>query len=194
MKRGTQPLLSAVILAGGQSCRMGCDKAWIKLGGQPLMALALDKVRELGVTEVFISGRPGGDYSSFGCPVLLDLEPGLGPLSGIERGLYSCPTPLLLVLAVDLPQMTPGFLRELRARSNNGLGVVPQLGDQFEPLAAIYPKRCHRLASERILHGSRAVRDFTAACLQEKAIKRWRVPPSQTSCLANWNRPEDVNA
>ena len=141
---------------------MGRDKAWIECGRRPLIELALDKVRELGVAEVFISGRPGVDYSALGCPVLLDLEPGLGPLGGIERGLHGCAAPLLLVLAVDLPRMTPGFLRALLARADAVTGVVPQRGDQLEPLAAIYPNRCHALALERFLRGSRAVREFAA--------------------------------
>ena len=67
--------LSAVILAGGESRRMGRDKAWMELEGQPLVALAVEKVRALGVTEIFISGRAGQDYSALTCPVLFDLKP-----------------------------------------------------------------------------------------------------------------------
>src|SRR3972149_4484685 len=78
---------SAVILAGGQSSRMGRDKAWIEVAGQPMLAGALNLARNLGAREVFISGRAGADYSAFHCPVLFDLEPGLGPLGGIERAL-----------------------------------------------------------------------------------------------------------
>jgi molybdopterin-guanine dinucleotide biosynthesis protein A len=171
---------------------MGRDKAWIECGGRPLIALALDKVRQIGVAEVFISGRPDADYSALGCPVLLDLEPGLGPLAGLERGLHCCTSPLLLVLAVDLPRMTSTLLRALVARSDAVTGVVPQRGNQLEPLAAIYPKRCHGLAFERILHGSRAVQDFASDCLREKAVERWEVPATQASCFANCNRLADL--
>ena len=62
---GTPELdLSGVILAGGESQRMGRDKAWIELEGRTLLALAVEKVRQAGVTEIFISGRPGRDYSA----------------------------------------------------------------------------------------------------------------------------------
>ena len=97
---------SAVILAGGESRRMGRDKAWVEVGGESLIARALVLVRELGLPEVFISGRAGTDYSSMRYPVLFDLEPGCGPLGGIERALQAANSPLLLVLAVDLPGMT----------------------------------------------------------------------------------------
>jgi CTP:molybdopterin cytidylyltransferase MocA len=49
--------LSAVILAGGESRRMGTDKAWLSVSGQPLLSRAFGTVRELGAAEVFISGR-----------------------------------------------------------------------------------------------------------------------------------------
>ena len=185
--------LSAVILAGGQSRRMGRDKAWIECDGRPLIVLALEKVREIGVTEVFVSGRPGGDYSALGCPVLLDLEPDLGPLGGLERGLHACMSPLLLVLAVDLPRATARLLRTLVDESGPATGVVPAQGDQLEPLAAIYPKRCHGLALERIQRGSRAVREFAAECLGQKAVKLWQVPATEAPCFTNWNWPEDLS-
>jgi molybdopterin-guanine dinucleotide biosynthesis protein A len=189
---GTRPPLSAVILAGGQSRRMGRDKAWIECDGRPLIVLALEKVREIGVTEVFVSGRPGGDYSALGCPVLLDLEPDLGPLAGLERGLHACTSPLLLVLAVDLPRITSRLLRALADEADRTTGVVPEQGDQLEPLCAIYPKHCHGLAFERIQRGSRAVREFAAECLREKAVRLWKVPVSEASCFANCNFPEDL--
>jgi molybdopterin-guanine dinucleotide biosynthesis protein A len=82
---------SAVILAGGESRRMGFDKAWMKLDGKPLLELAVAKVRELGIEAAFISGRAGVDYSVFHCPILIDLEPGFGPLGGIEKGDFRRP-------------------------------------------------------------------------------------------------------
>ena len=172
---------------------MGRDKAWIASDECPLIVLALEKVRGIGVTEVFVSGRPGGDYSALGCPVLLDLEPDLGPLGGLERGLHACTSPLLLVLAVDLPRVTSRLLRTLLDESDPATGVVPAQGDQLEPLVAIYPKRCHGLALERIQRGSRAVREFAAECLREKAVKLWPVPAAEALCFSNWNWPEDLS-
>jgi len=172
---------------------MGRDKAWLESDGRPLIVLALEKVREIGVTEVFVSGRPGGDYSALGCPVLLDLEPDLGPLGGLERGLHACTSPLLLVLAVDLPRVTSRLLRTLVDESDPATGVVPAQGNQLEPLAAIYPKRCHGLAFERIQRGSRAARQFAAECLRQKAVKLWEVPATEAPCFTNWNWPEHLS-
>ena len=118
--------LSAVILAGGQSRRMGKDKAWIEFDGQPLIERTLRAVRSSGITQVFISGRAGTDYSVLGCPVLLDQEAGLGPLAGIERALEATRASLMLVLAVDLPRMTAAFLRKLADSCDALTGAIPK--------------------------------------------------------------------
>jgi molybdopterin-guanine dinucleotide biosynthesis protein A len=184
--------LSAVILAGGESRRMGRDKAWVELDGQPLLKLAVEKVRHLGVQEVFISGRSGVDYSALKCPVLFDLEPGLGPLSGIEHALRAASSPLVLVLAVDLPHMATAFLRKLVAKCDRLTGVVPKLNDRLEPLAAIYPRRCHALAFDFLVRPRRAVCDFAHRCVQERAVRTVAVAPAEAGCFANWNQPADL--
>jgi molybdopterin-guanine dinucleotide biosynthesis protein A len=183
--------LAAVILAGGASRRMGQDKAWLEFGGRPLIACASATVRDAGIEEVLISGRAGVDYSSLSCPVLFDLEPGCGPLSGIERALETAKAPLVLVLAVDLPRMTAAFLRKLAGRSDP-LGAIPNLDGQLEPLAAIYPKSCSTIARECLLRGHRAARSFAGVCLRERAVRTFAVSPADAGCFENWNTPWDV--
>src|SRR5882672_7158894 len=106
---------SAVILAGGKSARMGCDKAFVELDGHTLLARQIQLVRAAGAMEVFISGQPGVNYSEFGCPVLTDRFHDAGPLAGIHSALAATDSLLLLVLAVDLPGMTADFLQKLAA-------------------------------------------------------------------------------
>jgi molybdopterin-guanine dinucleotide biosynthesis protein A len=184
--------LSAVILAGGESRRMGHDKAWLEVAGQSLLARAMSAVRDSGIEEVLISGRAGADYSALRCPVLLDRELGCGPLSGIERALEAASAPLLLVLAVDLPNMTSAFLRKLAGRCDPLTGVVPKLRGQLEPLAAIYPKRCRFIALDCLVKCQRAARNFADACLREQAVRTFAVPRTDICCFENWNSPADL--
>jgi molybdopterin-guanine dinucleotide biosynthesis protein A len=183
---------SAVILAGGKSSRMGRDKAWIKRDGRPLVAVAAEKIRRLGVEEVFISGRADADYSALNFPVLRDERPELGPLSGMERGLAACRSPLLLVLAVDLARMTPEFLQRLMAQCDPLTGVVPELATGLEPLAAIYPKRSCELARTALRHSRLSARGFAETCQREQAVRFWPVPASETDNFFNWNCPDDL--
>jgi molybdopterin-guanine dinucleotide biosynthesis protein A len=184
--------LGAVILAGGESSRMGRDKAWVELEGQPLIARALGTVRSSGISEIFISGRAGADYSMLRCNVLLDRESGLGPIAGIERALDTAQSSLLLVLAVDLPRMTAAFLRKLADSCDPLTGVVPKLRGQLEPLAAIYPRRCRFIAQDCLLKCHRAARDFAEACLRERAVRAFPVPRNDIECFDNWNSPSDT--
>lgn len=184
--------LGAVILAGGESKRMGRDKAWVEFSGRPLIAHAVDKITALGVREIFISGRAGQDFSAWKLPVLFDLEPGFGPLGGIERALHECQSPLLLVLAVDLPGMTLAFLHKLTARCDRLTGVIPKLNGELEPLAAIYPKRCHAFAFSAIARSRHAARGFAEACFKDRAVRTFPIPRNDAPCFANCNCPADV--
>lgn len=186
--------VAAVILAGGESRRMGRDKAWVEWGGVPLVQLAVEKVRAVGVEEIMVSGRAGQDYSALRCPVLFDRTPGFGPLGGIEQGLHQCVAPLLLVFAVDLPRMSVNFLRKLVERSNRLTGVVPRLNGALEPLAAIYPKSCHALALAALAGTRRAARDFAEACLTARAVRTLAVTRREADNFRNWNRPSDIAA
>jgi molybdopterin-guanine dinucleotide biosynthesis protein A len=100
-------LRAALVLAGGQSTRMGRDKAMLPWHGRPLLDHMIGLAREAGIDHVYVSGdRPG--YRS-----IPDLEPGLGPLGGLASAGAALPDGRLLVLAVDMPRLTPGLLRAL---------------------------------------------------------------------------------
>jgi molybdopterin-guanine dinucleotide biosynthesis protein A len=185
---------SAVILAGGRSSRMGRDKAWLDIHGQPLLKRQIQTVREAGAVEVFISGRAGVDYAGFQLPVLLDVRAGQGPIAGIERALSICASSHLLVLAVDLPQMSSEYLQRLMANCSVKAGVVPRLAGELEPLAAIYPKDCLPLAQAAIAGSKFAVRDFVLNCFASGLLRELDVAREDAAYFNNWNQPGDFSA
>ncbi|MHB1306000.1 MAG: molybdenum cofactor guanylyltransferase [Limisphaerales bacterium] len=185
--------MSAVIMAGGESERMGRNKAWLGVDDKPLLVVAVDKARALGIQEIFISGNAGEDYSTLNCPVLFDLEPGFGPLGGIERALHECSSPLLMVLAVDLPRMTISFLQRMLAHCDRFTGAVPKLKGEVEPLAAVYPKRCHVIAFDCVVKSRPAVRDFVETCLHEQAVRTLPVTGADPACFFNYNSSADIS-
>lgn len=183
---------SAVILAGGKSTRMGRDKAWLPLNGQPLLARQLAVVRKLGPAELFISGRADVDYISLGYAVLKDAFPDAGPLAGIAAGLAASSAPLVLVLAVDMPDMTSAVLRQLLGRCAPEVGIVPRVNRRLEPLAAIYPKAAAPFAVDMLKRQLRAVRAFAERCKQAELVAVHDVAESDWKCFANWNSPDDL--
>lgn len=183
---------SAVILAGGKSSRMGRDKAFLETGGQTLLARQVQLSRELGAAETFISGGTGVDYSAFGCRVLLDKFPEAGPLAGIERALDAVNSPLLLVLAVDLPEMTAEFLRRLSAGCSETCGIIPKLAGCVEPLAAFYPKASWSLAAAGLERKDFAANGFAGQCVQSGLARFAELPASEGKHFVNWNSPADL--
>ncbi len=183
---------SAVILAGGKSSRMGRDKAWLEVGGRPLLARQVRLARGLGAAEVFISGRTDTDYSAFDCPVLCDRFAGAGPLAGIERALAAATLPLLLVLAVDLPEMDLGLLRRLGAGCAGNIGAIPRVNGKLEPLAAFYPKAAQPLAVALLRNEPRAVSGFADRCVQSGLARLMELPAGEERYFANWNSPVDL--
>ena len=183
---------SAVILAGGPSRRMGRDKAWIPLEGQPLLARQVATVQALDPQELFVSGRPDTDYSAVGCRVLTDSTPGLGPLMGIHAALRATTSPLLVVLAVDMPLMTSEVLETLLARCDGATGVVPMANRRIEPLSAIYPRRAAGVAIRMLALRMRAVRAFAENCRRERLIRFHHVDEPEAKCFVNWNSWDDV--
>jgi molybdopterin-guanine dinucleotide biosynthesis protein A len=183
---------SAVILAGGASRRMGRDKAFLEVRGKSLLAHQVETVTALRPAEILVSGRADTDYSHLGYPVVLDAQPGCGPIAGIERALALARSELVLVLAVDLPGMTSEFLGRLLALFHDGSGVVPETPRGLEPLAGVYPKCAHGIASDCLQTGRRTLADFVTRCARAGLVRIWRCPTEEEPVFANWNSPADL--
>ena len=132
--------LSAVLLAGGESRRMGTDKATMFFQGAPLWERQLGILRELRPEKIFISARADSSWRPAEIELLLDDPPSRGPLSGLTRALARMETTHLVALAVDMPFMTIEQMRLLCGLAMPGCGVVPMIGERAEPLAAIYSR------------------------------------------------------
>src|SRR5438270_11935623 len=131
---------SAVLLAGGESRRMGKDKVTMLFRERPLWQNQLDLLRELEPEQLLISAQTDPPWRPADVEFVPDVPPSRGPLSGISSVLSRTTSDHLLVLGVDMPFMSPGYLRDLFERTRPSCGVVPMIDDRAEPLAAIYPR------------------------------------------------------
>lgn len=131
---------SAVLLAGGESRRMGKDKATLTFHGRPLWQRQLQVLWELNPEKIFVSARIRPSWLPVETELLLDDPPSRGPLSGLTIALARMVTTHLIVLAVDMPFLTSVEFRILCGLAIAGRGVVPVIAERAEPLVAIYPR------------------------------------------------------
>ena len=129
--------VSAFVLAGGRSSRMGADKAFLPLGGNIFLSIALRNARAV-CPEPLIVGE-AARYAAFGM-VVEDRFRGCGPLGGIHAALCATKTEWNLMLSVDLPLMVPEFLGWIvnEATSGEQFVTVPRRNGRCEPLCAVY--------------------------------------------------------
>jgi molybdenum cofactor guanylyltransferase len=128
---------TGVVLAGGQSSRMGRDKALIEVDGRTMLDRGIDLLRP-HVREVLVIADPG-KYETTHATVIPDQEPGLGPLGGIVTALKRARYVRLLVIACDLPNLNDRLLTRLKIALDEGHdAVVPKHEGHIEPLAAAY--------------------------------------------------------
>jgi molybdenum cofactor guanylyltransferase len=183
--------LSAAILAGGQSRRMGRDKARLELGGQTLIERVLAAVAPLNC-PAFLVARQADDYARFGLPVVPDLFPGAGPLGGLGTALRHASAPALLLLACDLPFLTPAFLRFLAAQLGTHQAAVPRSPEGLQPLCAAYARSCLPAVEAALARGERRMHAFCQTLdLRALEPEEWQPFDPRGLLFANLNTPEE---
>src|SRR5687768_14848175 len=135
LARNVEARWAAIILAGGASSRMGRPKAWLEVGGVPLLRRVVDDARQI-VPRVVVVGAPGQDLPPLHDDVLrLDDPPDrvhAGPLAGLSVALEVLRTSadLAYVGSCDAPFVTPEHIRFVLQTLHDGpfAAVVPETG------------------------------------------------------------------
>jgi len=180
------------ILAGGQSARMGGDKALLKLGGVPLLQHVTRRVEPL-VARLTIVGPPDR-YAAFGFRVIPDARPRLGPLGGIATALSHSANDWNLVVACDLPYLTAEWLDFLivRAQASQADVLLPQTAHGAEPLCAMYRTRCAAHIAGALQRGVRKITEaLTGLTIDSIRPQQWKTFDSAGSLFKNMNTLAD---
>lgn len=188
------PDVSAFILAGGKSSRMGADKAFVTLNGRTLLQRALDITRSV-TPIVRIVGVPQ-KFTPF-APVVEDIFPGCGPLAGIHAALRASDEELNFILAVDLPFVPPALLHFLIARAQNSSCTltVPRIGERWQPLCAVYRRSFADLAEPALRSSHYRIDNlFAETRIQIVAEDELQSAGFSTQLFRNLNTPEELAA
>lgn len=186
-----------VILAGGRSRRFGSPKAFAHIGGARVIDRVVSALRSVTGDPVLVANDTAL-FAPLGLQVRKDLNPGHGPLGGVETALtwaIERGANAALVVACDLPCLSTELLRALANEVIPGAAVVPEstgpLG--FEPLCAAYGVGCLdqvRYARENENDSmAELVRSLPHRLLPLSAVRVWGDPDDQ---FLNVNRPEDL--
>lgn len=186
--------LSAVLLCGGESRRMGRDKSTLTWRGQPLWAWQLAKLRELQPATIFISARVEPSWLPAEGLFVADQPPSRGPLSGIIATLAICDSAHLLAFGVDLPAMTGAHLQHLCGLVRPGIGVIPVIGGRAEPLAAIYPSVAREDFSQAALSRADAsLQPIIRKLIEEGKLRTVAIAREEEGLYHNVNEPRDLD-
>jgi molybdopterin-guanine dinucleotide biosynthesis protein A len=171
---------------------MGSDKATLLVRTEPLWARQLRLLHSMKPREIFVSSRADPPWRPDGIGVAIDRVPSRGPLSGISAALNKTQTTHLLVLAIDLPQMTTAHLAGLWALARHGQGVIPLNGDRFEPLCAVYPKEAASLAEEVLAGEDVSLQQFSRLLMTRGRACSYSITAGEAPLYLNANTPEDL--
>lgn len=194
----TRPGLAIGVLAGGRSRRMGRDKAFLELGGRPMLTRVVGELSRLGLPLLVAAGKEGRDLPHLPADVTLvhDQSPHEGPMAGAIALMEALPPDCdrIFLCACDLPFMKAELVATLDALLDATHDMlVPIAHSQPQVLAAFYRKTLLSEILRRFQAGDRKLRrlydDFPTRFLDEEELRR--IDPLLIS-FHNLNRPEDL--
>ena len=136
--------MTAIILAGGKSSRLGRSKALQIIEGKNLIQWVIDRLNTLS-TEIIIATAHGEAIpcsSAVKIKTVADIYPGKGPLGGIYSGLITSSSPRAIVVGCDTPFLSVGLLEYMTQTLADSDVALPRIGEMIEPLCAVYSKNC----------------------------------------------------
>ena len=157
--------LSAIILAGGQSSRMGQDKALLPIQGVPLLQFVYS-IAESCADKVYVVTPWPERYQELlpACQFIREMPPNHGPLVGFAQGFAQVQTDWVLLLACDLPRLRVEILQEWIAGLNSvgTFALLPRHAKGWEPLCGFYHRNCLPALSDFINQGGRSFQQWLA--------------------------------
>ena len=147
------------VVAGGQSRRMGSDKALLRWGAGTLLDHAVTRLRAVCREVRVLSGRERR-YADCGLPVDVDEVADGGPLAGLATALSVAAPRAVLLLGVDVPFVTVPLLAHIRDALAGSDAAVPVLVAGAEPLCAAYGAACGSAVLDALAAGERKMTSF----------------------------------
>ena len=153
--------ITLIVAAGGKSTRMGQDKRFLPLDGEPLLARTLRKGRAAGFHSIVLAAEGTREdlttlAAEYGAMLVADEIPAQGPAAAIAAGLSAAETEWSLVLSGDMPFYDFELVRTLLPYADGDTQVIlPTLSGYWQPLAALYRRDAGAVFGTAIARGDR---------------------------------------
>ena len=186
---------SAAILAGGQATRFGGrDKSALLIDGRTLLDRQLDALAPL-TDDVMIVGDGAREFQASGPRRVHDIVPGCGPLGGLHAALTAARGDALLLVACDMPYLSPAFAAYLLSLAGSADIVVPRSERGYHPLCAVYTRACLEPAAARLAERRLKMRELVDSMRTRVVpIEEIRQFGDPERLLTNVNTPADYAA
>lgn len=180
--------ITAIILAGGKSSRMGKDKGSLILNGSSFLHRIIEIVKPITNNIIIVSNSP--DHDVKGYKRVNDLIENSGPLAGLYSGLFHSTTPFNIVLSCDIPFLRTSILELLINQIDDDTDVVQiESHSKTMPLIAIYKKECMNLCLKLLNTGERRLR----VAVKQFKTKNIPLDPSFDRYISNVNTIQELN-
>ena len=188
--------ISAVVLAGGLSRRLGRDKAFEPIGNLPLIQRVLSQVSQISRHTIVVANDKKRETQLSGLDgirISIDKYPDTGSLGGIFTGIHASTTDWTFVVACDMPFLNIKLIRYIMSLKEGYDAVVPVIDGRPEPIHSIYSKDCLAHIEEKITNNELKITGFfdkiSVRYVNESAINEF--DPDHLSFL-NVNNEEDL--
>lgn len=151
--------VSAVILAGGRSSRMGSNKALLPYRGGRFIEAIHRQLAEMFAEVILVTNNPE-QYDFLPCRTVPDRYTGCGVLAGIHSGLYHSLSPAIFAVACDMPYLSEHLIRHLTNQADERGVVIPESPVGIEPLHAVYGRGCLPAVETVLMAGEMKIRSF----------------------------------
>jgi molybdenum cofactor guanylyltransferase len=143
---------AAIILAGGQSSRMGTNKALLKINEKTNIERIVDKIKIL-FDDIILVTNDSEQYEFLGLRMIPDQYPGRGPLAGVHAGLTASDYDINFIVACDMPFLSGELAVALVNNACHYDAVIPVINGKQHPLFAVFKKQIATSVEERIKAG-----------------------------------------
>ena len=184
--------MTGVILAGGESTRMGKNKAFIEINGKRIIDRTVSLFREIFDDVLLVTNTPL-DYIELKIRIVTDLVSGKGSLGGIYTGLFFSSSPKAFFVGCDMPFLDRRVIEYFLSLAQTADIVVQRTKDYWQPLHAIYPRTLLKPIERLLQQGElKIIKTYQGMRVREVTGEELKPFDPDLHTLSNINTPEEL--